>query len=536
MDTPEKGTGQESSSTPPEGTPPTSSGEKTNGQDNAGRASLVAKASTPMGVLCLCLIIIEGALVAAATRAKEVNLTVLLVGIIVVMLLIIVVAAFALTDPGNRERARSPLTFVMGTVLIIAFGGGSVWGGWAFFRLSQKHDELGEKFTVLSVSRALYSNELSAAKSRVEQLNEQMADFKSTAADVIRLSYQAKGFQDDLAALTKEKAELVKDLSEQKSITRDAVRSSGLALDKQDEIAHEAERYKGLVSTLTAENTQLRDQMSSNISKKDFEAATELIQTLNSNYAKINADFEGISGKNKLLEEQLEPFKEIGLVKFYRGSHDFIPEIKSYIEQSTNLIILSGINFYITLREHEESILDALARGVDIKILAVDQNTTNFSYIVADFGQTDEELRGECERSMQSTKKILEKWRRLPAEGHRKGRFEVRLTKLVPRSRCYFFDPELPDEVAYAVMYMNNVDSRKLPGFLLKSTPNGLSRYLLESFKLSWDLASIWPLPPAQLAALNTPAQPGPANIAGTNSVPTEVTKSSTNESGTVAK
>ena len=168
--------------------------------------------------------------------------------------------------------------------------------------------------------------------------------------------------------------------------------------------------------------------------------------------------------------------KNTGLIRFYDHSNDYLAELGPMIRSSRREVWFFGTNFYISSGERRSAIPEALRRGVRIRYLVFDSTSPQLLRLSHDFGQTEAELRAECEKSMASLRELAKIWKEESTHTATPGELEIRVFEVTPRGRLYVFDPGLESGKTFFVPYINEVNSAELPGFLLQNIESGVYR------------------------------------------------------------
>ena len=175
--------------------------------------------------------------------------------------------------------------------------------------------------------------------------------------------------------------------------------------------------------------------------------------------------------------------KATGIIKYTPHANDFLPELQNYIAGAKDEIWLTGISFYLTLPQHKEHLLEALRRGVDVRILIYDPLSPNLSEVAAGFSQTPQQLAAESDVTISNLQEIYQAWKSHPTSA---ARFEVRLFQAPPRARLYIFDRRNEDGFTYFIPHVDDQNTPNLPGFLIRNVRTGIGPAYFEGIDRVW--------------------------------------------------
>ena len=161
-----------------------------------------------------------------------------------------------------------------------------------------------------------------------------------------------------------------------------------------------------------------------------------------------------------------------GIIAYYNHAQEFLPRIKDLIKACRHEMWLVGANFYVTVPNNEESIKNALDRGVHVHFLILNPDSPNLAAIATGFKQTAQELRNECELTISGLDEIA----RYAAQQKSRGTLEVRLVDEAPRARLYAFDPmDSEGGRTFFVPHVDHANTPNLPGFLANHAETGVA-------------------------------------------------------------
>ena len=171
------------------------------------------------------------------------------------------------------------------------------------------------------------------------------------------------------------------------------------------------------------------------------------------------------------------------IVESHQRANAFLPRIAELIEESQEEIWFVGVNFYVTVPEHKNLLIEKLRQGVNIRFLIFDVLGVYLPEVARSFDGSYELLKSQCVGTVEALKEIHAAWQcqNLP------GRLEIRLSIAAPGIRFYFFDRRRETAFTYFVPHVELQDSPNLPGFLAKNVKNSIvSTYVASAQKL-WD-------------------------------------------------
>lgn len=161
---------------------------------------------------------------------------------------------------------------------------------------------------------------------------------------------------------------------------------------------------------------------------------------------------------------------EIGLVKFFRKSNDFIfggdsTNFENLLQKTKREAWFIGTSFYISADTHREIIKKKLSEGVDINFLVLDPDGGNIEHAAHIQNVGAKELSDQCHAGIRTFLQIKQESTGSNFPGH----LNIKLANEEIYSRIYFFDPKTDEGKTYYVPQVNRIMSPGLPGFLLKN-------------------------------------------------------------------
>jgi len=173
--------------------------------------------------------------------------------------------------------------------------------------------------------------------------------------------------------------------------------------------------------------------------------------------------------------------EDIGILKYFRRSNDFLPEVRLQMAAAQHDIWISGASFYLSVPDNEDILIERATHGVNINYLFLDPLGDSLGQVSRTFNQTPDELRMECLTTIRGLLRVRDR-----LSDRARGNLNVRLFDESPRARFYFFDPQDPKSVSFFVPHVNSVNSPALPGFLLSNRPFGLAQLYFASLQEFW--------------------------------------------------
>ena len=181
--------------------------------------------------------------------------------------------------------------------------------------------------------------------------------------------------------------------------------------------------------------------------------------------------------------------KDTGLIKWYRASNQYLAQIDLDIANSQQEIWFVGTDFNISAGEQRDSLLKVLSKGINVHYLIFDPKSGHLDDLAADFNQTPDELRSECEKGLASIVELQREWQNRSLTATRPGELRVKIFDTHPHARFYVFDPGRVEGKTFFVPYINDVNSPNAPGFLLQNVPKGVFHQYFGGIQKLWETA-----------------------------------------------
>lgn len=179
--------------------------------------------------------------------------------------------------------------------------------------------------------------------------------------------------------------------------------------------------------------------------------------------------------------------KDTGLIKYYRHSNDFLPQLDDELKKSQQEIWFVGTNFNISAGERRDTILKKLGEGLTVKYLIFDPHSDQMANLALDFNQSPEELKSECEKGIQSILELRKSWEEAAKNSSRPGSLQVRIFIVHPHARFYIFDPRRSQGTTFFIPYVHKVDSPGAPGYLLENIDTGVAQAYFAGLLKQWN-------------------------------------------------
>jgi hypothetical protein len=178
--------------------------------------------------------------------------------------------------------------------------------------------------------------------------------------------------------------------------------------------------------------------------------------------------------------------KDTGLIKWYKHSNDYLAEIDQQIDASQQEIWFFGTDFNISAGERRDALLKKLAAGLKIRFLIFDPKSTHLPDLAADFDQNSDELKAECEKSLDDLIELQNRWQGLEKQTPTPGELEIRVFDTHPHARIYVFDPQRSQGRTYFIPYINALNSVDSPGYLLHNSQSGIFSHYFAGIQKLW--------------------------------------------------
>lgn len=196
-----------------------------------------------------------------------------------------------------------------------------------------------------------------------------------------------------------------------------------------------------------------------------------------------------------LMRHQLASFflersitRATGIYDYAPHANEAMPKIGKLIDGSDHNILFSGVNFYISLPQYKDRLLNRLKSGVTVRFLIFNHLSPNLGEVAAGFNQKPEELKSECEITVENLKTLMEQAK---IEGAT-GTLEIRFFDTPPRTRMYVFDREKHEGTTFFIPHIDRQNSAQLPGFFTHNIPNGVASEYFAGVDRLWASALRW--------------------------------------------
>jgi len=168
-------------------------------------------------------------------------------------------------------------------------------------------------------------------------------------------------------------------------------------------------------------------------------------------------------------------------------ANDFLSYIHMFIDEAKKEIWFVGVNFFVTAPQYKPLLIRKLSIGVNIKFLIFDPLSPSLSEVAKGFSNSEEEFYYQCASTVASLQEIDAAWRRDQKRNPQSGKLEIRLSVTEPKSRFYFFDPELSTGFTYHVPHVHMQDSPNLPGTLHRNEKREIVSIYADGVKKLWE-------------------------------------------------
>lgn len=187
--------------------------------------------------------------------------------------------------------------------------------------------------------------------------------------------------------------------------------------------------------------------------------------------------------------------RDTGLVRFYSQANDYLGEaLSNNIQSAKHEIFFVGTTFHITADGKRTKLLDALARGVDVRYLVIDKDCKELELIAPSLGTTAENLRADCNTCYKDLEKLMQDWNSIKDTVIDPGNLEVKYISTLPTFRGYFIDSETRGP-AYIVPYISEIDSGESPGFLYANSQSVVASRYIASARRFWSKSPVVSFP-----------------------------------------
>ena len=183
------------------------------------------------------------------------------------------------------------------------------------------------------------------------------------------------------------------------------------------------------------------------------------------------------------------PTANVDILRTFKSTSDARGELDALLGSGERELLLSGINFHITLNDNQVVLTDAARKGADVKILIMAPDSEDLDDWVVDRhllqaasvrNEIENTIRGYCQ-----IQGVLE-----DGSGAT-GSIELRYHRTAPDFRLYASDPQRPSGKLLYVPYLSGTVSARSPVYLLKlGSPGTLGDSFLRSAMHSWRRAT----------------------------------------------
>jgi hypothetical protein len=171
----------------------------------------------------------------------------------------------------------------------------------------------------------------------------------------------------------------------------------------------------------------------------------------------------------------------------YKESKELHEKFKDIICGAQKEIIFWGGNFYYSVNENREQILERLKMGVTIKYLIFNPQSPNCNYVSKDFKEHENTFYDQTVTTIKNLKSIKSEWESAKQTAKKGGGLQVKLYNNIPRLRAYMVDTQSENSYSYIVHFLHNIDSSKVPAYQIKNNFKGIIQTYLDSFNNLWD-------------------------------------------------
>lgn len=181
-------------------------------------------------------------------------------------------------------------------------------------------------------------------------------------------------------------------------------------------------------------------------------------------------------------------WKSTGIIDFTPNANDFLPRIRTLINEAREDIWFAGVSFYITLPNNQSYLLNALERGVNVRFLVYNPYSENLQDVARGFSQTPQELLSESELTIKNLAALSDKAQQRNA----RGKLEVRLFTVVPKMRLYVTDRHTERGVTFFIPHIDDRNTPNTPGFLARNLKTGVAPAFVEGLERAWNASTTW--------------------------------------------
>ncbi|SOD80974.1 hypothetical protein [Spirosoma fluviale] len=191
--------------------------------------------------------------------------------------------------------------------------------------------------------------------------------------------------------------------------------------------------------------------------------------------------------KEKTEETLIQVFSESRLIQ---------QEFKNIYSSIDREAIFWAGNFYISVKEHKNILLDKLRNGANIKYLIFNPDSFRRDIVLEDFNDTTREFLIDCETTIKALKELKEEWNMIKSSKNAitSGSLEIRLYNYIPRVRAYIIDPNDVKKYSYFVHFLYKHNSSDLPAFKIKNSNSEVIKKYMHSFSSIWECNTTVPI------------------------------------------
>jgi hypothetical protein len=177
------------------------------------------------------------------------------------------------------------------------------------------------------------------------------------------------------------------------------------------------------------------------------------------------------------------------------GLVDFEPKIErlyddriALLDKAQKELLFVGVTLYRSPQETRRSIIEALNRGVKVRLLVADPYGSWYKANASMFGSSEEELREETLATIRGYARILAEMPSTPS--YNQAPLELRLVNRVFPNAFYFYDPDSSNGHLIMVARSFDINSPEMPGFHFAKIAGGVLDTYFQSCKELWDKAT----------------------------------------------
>ena len=186
----------------------------------------------------------------------------------------------------------------------------------------------------------------------------------------------------------------------------------------------------------------------------------------------------------------IEPWVDIGVVKHYPRSNQFLREAGSHsfaqaLIRAQSEVWFVGTTFYISVDENEANLLAKVRSGVTLNFIVIDPRSEALASSARALNTDANQLQEQCLSGL----RVLARMRRRLTElgPEHAARLKVKLSRDKLQMRAYFFDPLSHLGTTYVVPQINYSSSQVLPGYLVRHDQRELPGAYFAGARHFWD-------------------------------------------------